>query len=137
MATPFTSNDRARIRWYLGWSARFHQMDSRLEQAMNAVDMEPTDDTKALITGNLAQMDTLMNTTIPAAYNRLKALKVGSIDLPAHKEIAMLRSEGRRLGGQIAACLGVETRHDVWSGAGNKSFAGPNGLEGGNEFRHG
>lgn len=137
MATPFTTNDRARIRWYLGWSARFHQFDSRLEQAMNAVDDEPTDDTHTLILNTLSAMDTLMNTTIPDAYNRLKALKVGDIDLPSHGEIMMLRSEGRRLGGQIAACLGVETRHDVWSGVGNKSFAGFGGPEGGNVFRHG
>ena len=134
--TPFTPTERAKVRWYLGWSARFHQMDSRLEQAMNAVDMEPTDDTRNLIVANLTAMDGL-NTRIVDAYNRLKALKVGSIDLPSHGEIGMLRSEGRRLGGQVAAALGVETRHDVWSGSGNKSFAGPNGPEGGNTFRHG
>lgn len=136
MSTPFTAVERAKIRWYLGWSARFHQSDSRLEQAMNAVDMEPTDATRDLIIANLTAMDAI-NTKITQAYDRLKALKVGSIDLPAHGEIGMLRSEGRRLGGQLAACLGVETRHDVWSGTGNKSFAGWNGLEGGNTIRQG
>lgn len=131
-----TEQQRAKVRWYLGWSARFHQSDSRLEQAMNAVDMEPTDATYDLIVAQLTAMDTI-NTKIVQAYDRLKALKVGSIDLPSHGEIGMLRSEGRRLGGQLAACLGVENRHDVWSGSGNKSFAGWNGLEGGNTYRHG
>jgi hypothetical protein len=136
MSTPFTAVERAKIRWYLGWSARFHQADSRLEQAMNAVDMETTDATHDLITAQLTAMDAI-GTKITQAYDRLKALKVGSIDLPGHGEIGMLRSEGRRLGGQLAAALGVETRPDVWSGTGNKSFAGWNGLEGGNTFRHG
>lgn len=137
MATPFTSAQRAKIRWYLGWSARFHQFDSRLEQAMNAVDSEPTDDTSALIIANLTAMDAL-NTSIVAAYQRLKATKVGSIDLPGGMEIGMLRSEGRRLTGQVASTLGVEVRHDVWSGTGNKSFAGPDGLSvGGNQYPHG
>lgn len=136
MATPFTAVERAKIRWYLGWSARFHQTDSRLEQAMNAVDQEATDATRDLIIASITAMDA-MNTRIVTAYDRLKALKVGSIDLPGHAEIGMLRSEGRRLGGGVAATLGVETRHDVWSGTGNKSFAGHNGLEGGNQIRHG
>ncbi len=136
MATPFTAAQRAKVRWYLGWSARFHQMDSRLEQAMNAVDSEVDDSSHDLVLLNLTAMDDL-NSRIVSAYNRLKALKVGSIDLPSHGEIGMLRSEGRRLGGQVAALFGVETRHDVWSGSGNKSFAGPNGLEGGNTIRHG
>lgn len=136
MATPFTTVQRAKIRWYLGWSARFHQADSRLEQAMNAVDQEVDDSSHDLIVANITALDAI-GTKMTAAYDRLKALKVGSIDLPGAGEIGMLRSEGRRLGGQIAACLGVETRHDVWSGSGNKSFAGWNGLEGGNTFRHG
>lgn len=135
--TPFTDQERAKVRWYLGWSARFHQSDSRLEQAMNAVDMELTDDTRDLILANLAAMDEL-NSRIVGAYTRLKALKVGTIELSGFGEIGMLRSEGRRLGGQVAACLGVETRHDVWSGTGNKSFAGWEGLYGGgNVIRHG
>ncbi len=136
MSTAFTSVERAKIRWYLGWSARFHQTDARLEQAMNAVDQETGDATHDLIVEKLTAMDDL-NTRIVAAYDRLKALKVGSIDLPSHGEIGMLRSEGRRLGGAVAAAFGVETRHDVWSGSGNKSFAGWNGLVGGNTFRHG
>lgn len=136
MSTPFTNAQRAKIRWYLGWSARFHQTDSRLEQAMNAVDMEVDDSSYDLIVANLAAMDAI-STKLTQAYDRLKALKVGSIDLPGAGEIGMLRSEGRRLGGQLAACFGVETRHDVWSGSGNKSFAGWNGLEGGNAFRQG
>jgi hypothetical protein len=136
MATPFTEAQRAKVRWYLGWSARFHQSDSRLEQAMNAVDMETTDATHDLIIANLTAMDAI-NTRIVGAYDRLKALKVGSIDLPGHQEIGLLRSEGRRLGGAVAAALGVPTRHDVWSGTGNKSFAGWDGLEGGNTLKQG
>jgi hypothetical protein len=134
--TPFTPAERAKIRWYLGWTARFAQVDTRLEQAMSAVDMEATDATRDLIIANITAMDAIA-ARMTAAYDRLKALKVGSIDLPGPGELGMLRSEGRRLGGAVAAALGVGTKHDIWSGAGNKNFAGWNGSEGGNTFRHG
>lgn len=137
MSTPFTNAERAKIRMYLGWSARFHQSDSRLEQAMNAVDQEVDNSSRDLIIGHITSLDSIQ-TRITAAYDRLKALKVGSIDLPAEKEIGMLRSEGRRIGGIVASIFGVETRHDVWAGAGNKGFAGHDGPGGGgNVMRHG
>lgn len=137
MSTPFTNAERAKIRMYVGWSARFHQSDSRLEQAMSAVDQEVDNSSRDLIIGHITALDAI-STRITAAYDRLKALKVGSIDLPAEKEIGMLRSEGRRIGGIVASIFGVETRHDVWAGTGNKGFAGHDGpSEGGNVMRHG
>lgn len=136
MSTPFTNAERAKIRMYVGWSARFHQSDSRLEQAMNAVDQEVDDSSRNLIIGHITSMDAIA-ARITAAYDRLKASEVGSITLN-REEIGMLRSEGRRLGGIVASIFGVETRHDVWAGTGNKGFAGHDGPGGGgNVMRHG
>ena len=38
-----TDTQRQKVRMYLGWSERFHQYDSRLEQAMNYRLLLPSD----------------------------------------------------------------------------------------------
>lgn len=138
MATPFTSGQKANIRLYLGWSARFHQFDSRLEQAMSAIDNEMDDSTHDIIVAKLASLASI-DTRLTDALGRIKALKVGSIDLPGAMELGLLRSEGRRFVGQLAATLGVEVRHDVFRGGGPRSFATHEGLipGGGNEMKQG
>jgi len=131
-----SETQRVSIRFYLGWSARFHQFDSRLEQAMNAIDTLPETQTK--IEAVLTDLDDI-STKLRESYTRLKALKVGSINLPGTNEVGMLRSEGRRYVGQLAATLGVEVRQDVFGAARYRYFASHSGLqsEGGNYFPHG
>ena len=131
----FTEAQRVKIRLYLGWSARFHQFDSRLEQAMNAVDTLA--DTETEVEAILADLATI-ETELADAHGRLKAMKVGSIDLPGHKEIQALRSEGRRHVGRLAATLGVEVRHDAFGAGRYRHFATRYGLiGGGNVMLHG
>lgn len=108
----FTETQRATIRHLLGWSARFWQIDSRLEGAISAVGEKP--ESQAIVETLLAEAAAI-KPLITAAYGRLKATQVGSISLAATTEIAALRSEGRRITGQIAASLGVPVRHDIWS----------------------
>lgn len=122
-----TEAQRVSIRFYLGWSARFHQTDSRLEQAMNAVDGLP--DTQTQVESVLTDLGDVSD-KLKDAYDRLKALKVGSIELPGKNEIALLRSEGRRHAGSLASILGVEVRHDVF-GTGKGYMATADGLVGG------
>lgn len=127
----FTLAERVKIRFYLGWSARFHQTDSRLEQALNAVDMDV--DTLAFIRTDLMVRLDDIRTKLTAAHGRLKAMKVGSIDLPGGNEIAMLRSEGRRHASSLAATLGVSVKHDVFGSSRFMSFASATGLSGDDE----
>lgn len=119
-----TAANKADIRYFLGWSARFHQSDSRLEQAMSALDTEL--EAQALVLADIVKAKDI-DTRLTDAYLRLKAIKLGSIDLPVRNEIDLLRSEGRRFVGRIAATLGVEVRHDVFAGRGPKSFASASG----------
>lgn len=137
-ATPWTSTQKAQIRWYLGWSARFHQFDSRLEQAMSAIEGEEDDATHDLIVACLADLADI-DTRLTDSYKRIKARAVGSITLPSGDEMALLKGEGRRFVGQLAATLGVEVRHDVFGSGRFRSFASFGGLEpgGGNYFRQG
>lgn len=105
---------RIEVRTYLGWSDRFHQTDSRLEQALNAIDLRP--DSLAKVVALLASI-TDIETKLEDAHGRLKARNVGSIALEAEIELGALRSEGRRFVGRMSVLLGVECRHDVFSGS--------------------
>ena len=113
-----TEAQKTQVRSYLGWSARFHQFDSRLEQAMNAVDGTASE---TLITDTLANGGILasladIDTKLTAAHGRLKATKVGSIELN-RSEVIQLRREGRRWVGRLASLLGVEVRNNAYGSA--------------------
>lgn len=111
-----TPEERASVRLYLGWPARFYQAEPALEQSMNALD-QSDDATHGVVISLLASLADV-DAKLVDAHNRLKAKKVGSIELMEDKEVQMLRSEGRRFAGRLAAVLGVEIRHDVFSGMG-------------------
>lgn len=130
-----TETQRADVRFYCGWSARFRQFDSRLEQAMNALASTP--ETEALVTnaiggtppGLLACLRSV-DAELTAAHKRLKASKVGSIELNRN-EVAILREEGRRHVSRLCALLGVEQRADVFGSSVVRGFemSGNRGCE--------
>jgi hypothetical protein len=137
----FSLSERSKVRLYLGWSERFFQFDSRLEQAMNAIDQQViTGDTSGydLIIAQIAECTTV-DTAMDDARNRFKAAKVGSIELQGPIELALLRSQGRQAAGRIASLLGVPILHDVFSGTGPREFASRAGYANGmsNAFPHG
>ena len=113
-----TEAQRVEIRRYLGWQARYWQMDSQLEQAMNAMDTLP--ETLTSIGLRLAEL-AVLETSITSARGRLKALAVGSITLSGPGEISALRSEGRRITASLAATLGVPVKPGAVFGGGSGS----------------
>lgn len=115
-----TGAQKADIRLYVGWSARFHQEDSRLEHALLALDGDA--DAQAQVLALVAACKTI-DTDLTAAHARLKASEVGSIKLNA-SELLARRSEGRRLVGRICTILDVERKHDVFGSAGFTTTAG-------------
>lgn len=122
-----TADQRLLVRLYTGWSDRFGQFDSRLEQAMNHADNNPS--TLALITnaingsppGLLALLQDI-DSRLSGSYGRLKADQVGPIALN-RGELQQLRSEGRRHVGRLCSILGVQRGHDVFSGSSTSGFA--------------
>lgn len=132
-----TDAQKAAVRRALGWSARFHQSDSRLEQAISAIETDAA--SELLITDTLANNGILANvddvqTKLRDAHARLKADKVGSI-LLRKQELNQLRSEGDRWVRDLARLLGVETRNGgLFGGAHIGSFAGFGGLYGSSNF---
>lgn len=115
-----TDAQMSSIRFYAGWSGRYHSTDTRLETAMRAVAEDPTQE--ALITnaltasppGLLACLADI-DAKLTAAHGRLKADAVGSITLN-RRELGQLVKEGQRHVRRLVALLGVERRADVFGG---------------------
>jgi hypothetical protein len=125
--------ERAQVRTYLGWSARFHQMDSALEQAMNALDQDA--DSLALVqtpvTGHLARIADV-DAKLLAADTTLLVDAAGTVKLDPARQVALLRSKGRMFVGRLAALLGVPVREDYFAGVAPKGpFWGMAGSHGG------
>lgn len=126
--------DRSRIRFYMGWTQRYLQTDSRLEFAMNAADEDAN--TLLLIQDTLQNGGLLasladIDSRITGAYLRIQVAEVGTIKLPGALEISILRAEGRRIAGRLASTLGCPVRHDVFSARGPEDYMGYGGPYGG------
>lgn len=122
-----TEAQKLDLRMYLGWSDRFHQFDSELEQAIAAMEARPATEAKVL---TLLTECTRVDTLIQGAEGRLKASVVGSIELNAG-EIDRLRERGRTAVKRIATVLGVDVREDAFSPALPRGRATRFGMVGG------
>lgn len=122
-----TEEQKLELRMYLGWSDRFHQFDSELEQAIAAIETRAATETKVLeLIVECQRCDAL----IQGAESRLKAAVVGSITLNA-VEIDRLRERGRTAVKRIATILGVDVREDAFSPALPRGRATRFGMVGG------
>lgn len=131
---PFTDDEKARVRMYLGWSARFGQTDTALERAMSAIETQPAD--LALAREHLAEL-ARVDTTLRASESRLKAAQVGTIELNPG-ELSQLRSRGEERVGRLATLFGVETRNNPFRPGGvswRGGYLGP--IGGGNSQMQG
>lgn len=123
-----TQQQKADIRLYCGWSARWHQADTRLEGAMYAVDGDASvlvqiqnaiSATPPGLLAILAEKDA----QIRAATARMAADRVGTIELN-RQELSQLRSQGRQYVARLCSILGVERGVDVFSPSAVRGFAG-------------
>jgi hypothetical protein len=103
----FTSPERSRIRALLGWGARYFNLSTPLEAAMNAIDTIPLPDDEAQIRTFLTEL-TALDVLITEARGLIGVKQTGSIVLTDDQGIMGLRSEGARLVEAIAAILSVE-----------------------------
>jgi hypothetical protein len=139
MAQPLTEAEKADIRLFLGYQARFHQLDSALEFAMHAVDEVSNLAAYNQITRALAHADGPgilalikdVDTKIRAQDPQSTVEKVGSIELDAARGMGVLRSKGRAYVGRLATILGVPVRRDYFSGSGGGPYLGVAGMGGG------
>jgi hypothetical protein len=122
-----TAAQKAKVRTYLGWSAQYAQTDHALEGAFDGLATQP--EHEALVIALIADIDGI-KTKLLDSHKRLKAVKVGSIELDGMRtEIAGLRWEGARLTGEMSAIMGVERKHNIFSSGSGRTnwFYGPIG----------
>lgn len=107
----FTNAERAGIRKYLGWNARWVQFDSALERAFSFVDNQTaggdtsSEDEARTLLGKI----TTIEGEIDASRTRFKANKVGTIELN-RSEVGQLVGRGESYIGQLARVFGVEVK---------------------------
>jgi len=104
----FTDVEKAGIRKYLGWQARFAQFDSALERAFAAIgggSFPAEEDQARALLGKIQAVEA----EIDAAHARFKADKVGSIELN-RREVQQLVERGESYIGQLARCMGVDVK---------------------------
>lgn len=107
-----TNEQKVACRYWLGYSGRFFQVDSALEQAMAAIDDA---DLEARIAAVLAEL-----TTIDGRRATLRAraglAQVDEVVFAQNKSaLADLVAEGSMLVGRLAALFGVEVRRNPFS----------------------
>lgn len=125
----FTGAEKTKIREYLGWSARFGQVDTALERAFSAIETQPDDEARAR--DHLVELARI-ETSIIACESRLKASNVGPIELNPN-ELNQLRSRGEERVGRLARLFAVEVRGNAFRPGGigwRGSYTGP--IGGGN-----
>jgi hypothetical protein len=101
-----TADQRLKVSYYLGLRID----DVTPSYYLNTLTAEG----EALITSILADLATI-DAALISARSRLKAIKVGSIQLPGGGELAELRGEGRRLVGRLSSLLQIEPWNDIFA----------------------
>jgi hypothetical protein len=129
-----TEAQKRDIYFFCGWPQKNVQVNTALEHAI-ARTAENTDQWALVINAVNGSPPGLLPLLwqqwqrILDAHGRLKALKVGSIELSGPGEINMLRKEGQRLVGALCSLLGVESDGDVFMpGSGGSAAARNFGL---------
>lgn len=116
-----TLEQRASVYRYLGWSTYGSGItDSPLEQRLRDLASRPEDE--LIVVSLLTLCDGVM-ARIEDMATRWKVIKLGSIELRAHYELAGHRSVGRMYAGQLADRIGVEKRGDAFGPSRGQSGA--------------
>lgn len=107
----FTNTEKAGIRKYLGWNARWIQFDSGLERAFTFIQNSTTggdsssEDQARTLLGKITAIEVEIDNT----HSRFKAEKVGPITLNP-REVMQLIERGESYIGQLARVMGVEVK---------------------------
>ncbi len=128
----FTDTQKAQIRMYMGWGARYLQTDDALRRAYDSVGNNGGAD-QVLVEAQLTEC-ARVDAALLAAEARIKASKVGPIELNAI-EIDNLRDKGRTAVARMARIFGVEVRGDAFGPSGPTERASIWGMSGGDGYQ--
>lgn len=133
-----TEAQKAQVRLYLGWQARFHSIDSSLEMAMRALDessnAEALDQIVRAIDDaagpGILAMISAIDTKIHDDDIMAGVKAAGSIHLVAAEGLGVMRSKGRMWCARLASLLGVRIRSDYFGTTANGPVHGLANFEG-------
>lgn len=116
-----TDEQKQKVRRWLGYSGRFRDLDTLLEQAMRSVDSFTAtgdDHAQTQLLQHIADIEEI-ETKIEGAIPRLKYTSLGNGELSySPREMGELKRLGRMHIGRLSALLGVPIRVDVFAGHG-------------------
>lgn len=110
---PLSETEKTRIRMLLGWGARFWQLETRLENAMEAVSSTLPEETSKIQA--ILVLLTDIDTKITEALGTVGVTGVSSIKLDSDQGLSHLRREGKRLVEAIATVLQTEIKQNYYS----------------------
>lgn len=113
---------KQQCRRYLGYSGRYHQVQTELEQAMNAVNEPYLEADITLVLDQLLAVDKQLigsatNSYADGVKKRQKFTRAEEVTYAGPQEAAALRSEGRMLVGRLSALFKVPPQADVFGGS--------------------
>ena len=111
----FTAPEKTRIRMLLGWGARFWQLETRLENAMDAVEQTLPEET--LKVQAILVVLTDIDTKITDALGTVGVTGVSTIHLDSDQGLSHLRAEGRRQVEAIATIFQVPIKRNYYGGS--------------------
>jgi len=111
----FSSAEKTRIRMLLGWGARYWQLETRLERAMEAVEETLPDETSTI--QDILTALTAIDSKITDALGTVGVSQVDVIHLDSDQGISHLKAEGRRQVEAIATILQVSIKKNFYGGS--------------------
>lgn len=114
-----TATQKAQVRFYLGMQDNLQEAWLSFTSQLNTLTAEGE-----VIVADLIDKLAAIDDQLEQAPSRLKALKVGSIELSGFGEIEGLRAEGRRLVGRLCSMFGISAPLADVYGEGSGSMGG-------------
>lgn len=117
----FTTTERVQIRRYMGASALYQNLDTRLESAIDAIEADATQETE--VRGTLLAELILIDAAIKKARSAAIASAADGVSVDAYRGVIMLCREGRMYAQRLARILGFdEPRGDAFGTTGGGAF---------------
>lgn len=109
-----TDDQKASVRYYLGWPDVNRMADLRLEGAMGSVSTQAVTQIAALL-ASLATLDAALLGTSAISAAGLKSVDNGGVEwFSATSAQASVNAQGRRLVARLAAILQISIKVDVF-----------------------
>ena len=110
--------NKAAVRRYLGYPDINRVVYTEIESAMVALSAEGEDVVEGLLTQIAA-----VQTRLAGEWSYVRVVRAEEVTLDGQGALRALRSEGRRLVGELAAVFDLSPKRDIFGGGGGSGVA--------------